>query len=298
MRSGSHARGRGGFQRPARPMRWRSDRPRGAPHGVRGAGKKNRHVRVRAPRAADAFRSIRRWSSFRGPRATAVHTDHSERPHIVVPEVARVVVGLVERDALRTRARPDRRAGGAARCWRSRRRSRKRWPVTAIRVLLLTLNFRLLEPFAGADRDLQPVLRRRERTLVGRVVDAVRMVRAVEVDVVNPVAVRSRSSSGRPGRSPCAGREIVERDEEALEIGRAASTNAVSFSVSPLTVNSSVPTRRICRMVPVDVGISMTVRSLGRVQAGRHVVVGVDRESRRAGAVRRRAGGIGESLSF
>ena len=43
------------------------------------------------------------------------------------------------------------------------------------------------------------------------------------------------------------------------------SLNAVSFSGCPFSVNSSEPARRILRLVPVEVGISMTVGSLLRL---------------------------------
>src|SRR6266853_1323302 len=47
------------------------------------------------------------------------------------------------------------------------------------------------------------------------------------------------------------------------------SFNAVSLSGCPFSVNSSVPARRIFRLAPVDVGISMTVGSwLGLSTAG------------------------------
>src|SRR5437773_5438279 len=48
---------------------------------------------------------------------------------------------------------------------------------------LLTDSF--LEPFAGANRSLQTVFQRRVRAIEAGVVIAVRMIRAVEIEVVN-----------------------------------------------------------------------------------------------------------------
>jgi len=49
--------------------------------------------------------------------------------------------------------------------------------------------------------------------------------------------------------------------------GAPASTNAVSFSGCPFSENSSEPTRRILRCVPVEVGMSMTVGSFDGFRA-------------------------------
>src|SRR6188474_726752 len=65
------------------------------------------------------------------------------------------------------------------------------------------------------DGNLQAILSRRERTLVRRVVVAVRKVRAVEIELVEagsvPVDVEEPSSGVGLG----AARQVAERDEEA-----------------------------------------------------------------------------------
>src|ERR1700722_2956407 len=86
----------------------------------------------------------------------------------------------------------------------------------------LAFDFFLLEPLARANRDLQAVFRRGVRAVVVRVVVAVRVIRAVEVEVVDPgaVAIEVEISPGGIGFRSC--RQIAERHEQVIEVRRAA----------------------------------------------------------------------------
>src|SRR5436309_13298174 len=71
---------------------------------------------------------------------------------------------------------------------------------------------------AGADRDLEPVLRRRQRAAPVVVVRAVRVVRAVEVEQVLAVAERFRLHVAARAVGVLAAGRVAERDEELVAL--------------------------------------------------------------------------------
>src|SRR5215470_11902088 len=75
-----------------------------------------------------------------------------------------------------------------------------------------TLRIRLLEFLAGVDRHFQAVFDGRDRTLVGRVVVAVRVVGAVEIDLVDAGRRAIEIHVAPAGIRFGAARHVVERD--------------------------------------------------------------------------------------
>src|SRR6185295_11764195 len=85
-------------------------------------------------------------------------------------------------------------------------------------VLLQTAEFSLFHTFAGSNGDLEPVLGRRIRALIRRVVVTVRDVGTVEVDLVDAgaIAIEVHEPAGRIRLG--AAREIAERYEQTAGI--------------------------------------------------------------------------------
>src|SRR4051812_38720658 len=89
---------------------------------------------------------------------------------------------------------------------------------TIARSILNSL-FLLLHSLAGANRNLQSVLRRWIRALVGGVVVAVRNVGAVEVDFVDAGRVARQIHETTGGIRFGSARQIAERDEQGPGVG-------------------------------------------------------------------------------
>ena len=104
----------------------------------------------------------------------------------------------------------------------------------------------------------------------------------------------------RPGRiGLLAGRQVGERHEQVARSAGPSSTNAPRLIGWPWSVNSSTPTRCICRSVPVDVGISNTGRSSASCSAAGDGVGRIGRvvaqRQQRVALVRRESGSSGSS---
>src|SRR4051812_7998761 len=81
-------------------------------------------------------------------------------------------------------------------------------------------SLRGLVALARPDRHLQPVLRRRNRALVGGTVVAVREVRPVEVHFVDAGRIPIQIKITAAGIGLGAAGQIVERDEQVVDIRR------------------------------------------------------------------------------